>query len=71
MSDINPKTEPFADDILDGVAAFSEFIGWPPRRVYYMLERGQLPGGKIGNRWIGSKRVRRQRLESLAGEQIA
>ncbi len=60
-----------AEDLLDGVAAYSEFTGWPPRRVYYMLEKGQLPGGKIGNRWIGSKRVLRQHLESLAGEQVA
>ncbi len=60
-----------AEDLLDGVAAYVEFLGWAPRRVYYMLERGQLPGGKIGNRWIGSKRVVRQRLESLAGEQVA
>ncbi len=57
-----------AEDLLDGVAAYCEFTGWPPRRVYYMLERGQLPGGKIGNRWIGSKRVVRHHLESLAGE---
>ena len=57
-----------AEDLLNGVAAYSEFIGWPPRRCYYMLERGQLPGGKIGNRWIGSKRVVRRRLESLAAE---
>ncbi len=71
MSDINPKIESLADNILDGVAAYSEFTGWPPRRVYYMLEKGQLPGGKIGNRWIGSKRAVRQRLESLAGEQVA
>ena len=60
-----------AEDLLDGVAAYCEFTGWPPRRVYYMLEKGQLPGGKIGNRWIGSKRVVRQLLESLAGEQVA
>ena len=60
-----------ADDLLDGVAAYSEFTGWHPRRVYYMLEKGQLPGGKIGNRWIGSKRVVRQLLESVAGEAVA
>ena len=71
MSDINPKIESLADNILDGVAAYSEFTGWPPRRVYYMLEKGQLPGGKIGNRWIGSKRVVRQRLESVADQQVA
>ena len=57
-----------AEDLLDGVTAYCEFLGWPPRRVYYMLEKGQLPGGKIGNRWIGSKRVVRHLLESVAGE---
>ena len=58
-----------ADDLLDGVAAYSEFIGWPTRRCYYMLERGQLPGGKIGNRWVGSKQVVRRHLKSITGAQ--
>ena len=57
-----------ADDLLDGVAAYSKFTGWPPRKIYYLRERGLLPGGKMGNRWIGSKRVVRDRLGRLAGE---
>ncbi len=61
-----------AEDLLDGVAAYAEFLGWPERRIYYMLERGQLPGGKSGNRWIGSKRRLRSHMESLtAGPEAA
>ena len=58
-----------AEDLLDGVAAYAEFLGWPTRRCYYMLERGQLPGGKSGNRWLGSKQVVRRHLKSITGAQ--
>jgi hypothetical protein len=45
-----------ADDRLDGVAAIAAFIGEPPRRTNYLLERGILPAGKLGTRWVASKR---------------
>ena len=63
-----PLNDSIADDLLDGVAVYSNFTGWPPRKIYYLLEKGHLPGGKMGNRWIGSKRVVRKRLGRLAGE---
>ncbi len=53
-----------ADDLLDGGLAYAEYLGLPLRRVYDLLERGLLPGGKLGHKWIGSKaRVRRHYLE--------
>ena len=58
-----------AEDLLDGVAAYSEFTGWNPRKIYYMLEKGLLPGGKSGNRWLGSKQVVRRHLKSITGAQ--
>ncbi len=53
-----------AEDLLDGAGAYADFLGLPVRRVYELLERGLLPGGKLGHKWIGSKsRVRRRYLE--------
>jgi len=54
------------NDLLDGVAAFAAFTGMPRRRVIYMLQKRQLPGGKTGRRWIGSKSVVREWLERTA-----
>jgi hypothetical protein len=60
------------DDLLDGVADYVAFLGanrFNKRRVFYLLEKGLLPGGKIGRRWIGSKARVRERLAQLtAGE---
>jgi hypothetical protein len=48
--------ESIADDLLDGMAAISEFIGMSPRRGFYLAEKGELYGVfKQGNRWIGQK----------------
>jgi hypothetical protein len=57
------------DDLLDGVTDYVAFLGFNRRRVFYLLEKGLLPGGKIGRRWIGSKARVRERLAQLtAGE---
>ena len=62
--DIEPEL--VTDDLLNGVDNFAEFTGWTRQRCYYLLERGLLPGGKIGNRWIGSKRAVTAYLTKIA-----
>ena len=42
-------------DLLWGCRAISDHIGQPERKTVYMLERGLLPGGKSGARWVASK----------------
>lgn len=58
--------EPLHDDLLDGAADYAEFLNWPKRRVFYYLERGELPGKKLGRRWVGSKRKVREHLTGEA-----
>ena len=63
-----------ADDLLDGVDDYVAFLGpkrFNRRRVYYLLETGQLPGGKMGRAWIGSKAAVRSRLAELTGAAAA
>jgi hypothetical protein len=55
------------EDRLDGVAAIAEFIGEPPRRTNYLLERGILPAGKLGTRWVASKRRLTEHYTALVG----
>lgn len=58
------------DDLLDGVGDYVAFLGedrFDARRVYYLLETGQLPGGKLGRGWVGSKTAVRKRLAELTG----
>ena len=53
-------------DRLDGVADYAGFTGFSLRRCYYLLEHGLLPGGKLGARWIGSKRAVTKYLDEIA-----
>jgi hypothetical protein len=43
--------KPLADDLLNGAEEIAIFLGWPTRRVFYLLERGRIPGFKIGAKW--------------------
>ena len=61
-----------ADDKLDGVAAIAAFIGEPRRRTNYLLERGILPAGKYGTRWVASKRRLTEQYSAIvAGNEVA
>lgn len=68
-STLNTENTP-ADDLLDGVPAFARFTGFTERRCYYLLERRQLPGGKLGKKWAGSKEVVRKFLADLTSGEV-
>ena len=42
-------------DILKGAAQIAEYIGEDERRTYYLLERGHIPGFKVGRHWHSRK----------------
>jgi hypothetical protein len=54
-----------ADDLLRGVPAIAAFLGENPRRMYYLLEKGLIPAGKVGASWVGSKRTIRAHLTQV------
>jgi hypothetical protein len=56
-----------ADDLLRGVKPISAFLGESERRVFYLLERGLIPGGKIGASWVASKTALREHFAKLTG----
>lgn len=43
------------DDKLKGAKAIAEFLGEDERRIFYMLERKQLPAFKFAGRWYARK----------------
>jgi hypothetical protein len=45
------------DDLLSSAAAIADYTGFSLRRVFHLLERGLLPGRKLGGTWISSKRA--------------
>lgn len=67
-SDIANEAIPsLADDKLSGVKQIARFIDEPMRRAFYLLERGYLPAGKVGNTWTASKRVLRAHYARITG----
>jgi hypothetical protein len=46
-----------------GAAAIGAEANLTPRQAFYALERGYLPGTKIGEKWMSTKRRLRQRME--------
>ena len=46
------------NDFLHGAKSIANFLGVPIRRAYYMLENGQIPAARIGDKWS----ARRSRL---------
>ena len=54
-----------SDDILHGAAAISDFIGSSKRKTLYKLEKGQIPAGKDGRGWVGSKRLIREHYNRI------
>jgi hypothetical protein len=58
--------EAVADDALEGVEAIARYLGLASRRTTYLLERGLLPAGKLGTRWVASKKRLSRHYAELA-----
>ena len=51
-----------AADLIWGAEAIGEEVGLPTRKAFYHLERGNLPGRKVGGLWVSSRRQLRAHL---------
>ena len=54
-------------DVLRGVQEIARFRGENPRRTLYLLERGEIPHGREGSRYVASKRKLREHHDRLTG----
>ena len=58
------------DDLLGSVNDIAEYVNKTPRQVYYLLERGILPGFKQGGRWNLRKSTHIAHIEKLEAATI-
>lgn len=58
------------DDLLKGAAAIGDHIGESPRRTFYLLEHGLIPGFKQGGRWNLRKSTMLKHIEKLEAEAL-
>ena len=57
------------EDTIEGAKGFAAELNCSLRRATYLLETGQIPAGKIGSRWVGSKaRLRKHYAEITGGK---
>jgi hypothetical protein len=61
----------FPGDLIRGVRAIAAYINEPERRTAYLLERGYLPGGKVGAYWCASKRKLREHYDRVTDGRAA
>ena len=59
------------DDLLKGAASIADYIGESPRRTFYLLEHGLIPGFKRGGRWNLRKSTMIRHIEKLEAEALA
>jgi hypothetical protein len=54
-----------SDDLVWGAEAIAEALNQKVRPVYYKLERGLIPAGKIGDQWVASRRTLREHFTRI------
>lgn len=58
-------------DFLHGVPEIAAFLGTSRRRCYYLLERRQIPAGKLGNIWTARRSRLIQHMEEAEDATLA
>jgi len=69
MSETENSGAALSDDLLDGAGEIAAFIGWPLRRVFYLLEKRLLPGFKVGGRWTARKSRLQRHFDELEAKE--
>ncbi|MET3601413.1 helix-turn-helix domain-containing protein [Martelella mangrovi] len=54
-------------DLIWGASKIAKIIGRSPQQTFFMLQKGELPAKKVGNRWV----ARRSDLEHFFSEAAA
>jgi len=57
--------EKLGDDLIWGAAAIAKETGLTRRQAYYQLEAGLLPAGRIGEKWVASRRTLREHFAKI------
>jgi excisionase family DNA binding protein len=62
--DLRPS--PLGEDLLYGAAAIAEYLRISRRKVFYLLEQGRIPAGKLGREYVASRAALRTHFANLA-----
>jgi hypothetical protein len=59
------------DDLLWGAKAIAAAINQTPRQTHYQLEKGLLPAGRQGDRWVASRKALAEHFKKLTSGKAA
>ena len=54
-----------SDDLIWGADAIAKEVGLSRRQAYYMLDRGLLPAGQQGEKWVASRAALKAHFDQL------
>jgi hypothetical protein len=55
------------DDLIWGAKAIAAELNQSERQTFHLLERGLLPAGKVGEKWVGSRKTLRAHMLKITG----
>jgi hypothetical protein len=58
-------TTELADDLIWGAEAIAETLNQKLRPIYYQLENGLIPAGKVGEKWVASRSALREHFAKI------
>jgi hypothetical protein len=57
-----------SDDLIWGAEAIAETLNQKLRPIYYQLENGLIPAGKIGEKWVASRSALREHFGKITAQ---
>jgi hypothetical protein len=60
-----------SDDLIWGAEAIAEALNRRVRPVYYQLEKGLIPAGKVGDQWVASRRALQEHFAKITAGKAA
>jgi hypothetical protein len=58
-------TTELSDDLIWGAEAIAETLNQKLRPIYYQLENGLIPAGKIGEKWVASRQGLKEHFKKI------
>jgi hypothetical protein len=55
------------EDLIWGAKAIAAELNQSERQTFHLLERGLLPAGKVGEKWVGSRKALRAHMLKITG----
>jgi hypothetical protein len=67
MEQVRMTEKSIGEDLIWGCRAIAAELNQSERQTFHLLERGLLPAGKVGEKWVGSRKALRAHMLKITG----